>query len=841
MSTIPETSIDQLLVDLPRVMAEHPLVLLEAPPGAGKTTRVPMALLGAPWLQCRRILVLEPRRLAAKSAAWYMAHLLGEEVGNTVGFRTRYESAVSSATRIEVVTEGILTRRLQSDPELDGVGVVIFDEFHERNLDGDLALALCRDVQGGLRDDLRLLLMSATLDTDQIARALEQPPLLRCEGRRYPVELRYVAGRPREDAIAAVVAVVCRALNEIAGSILVFLPGEGEIRKVEAGLRSRLDDSATLVFPLYGNLTPQEQERALEPAPEGKRKIVLATSIAETSLTIEGIEAVVDSGLMRVPRFDPTTAMTRLETVRVTRAAAQQRAGRAGRLGPGVCYRLWSESQHAGLLAQREPEIMEADLAPLVLELGQWGVVDTNQLRWIDPPPRAPLEQARDLLLRLSALDPQGRITAAGKQMSTLPLHPRLAHMLLRAKELGCAALACWLAAVISERDPLRSAADRYGCDITARIGVLLGRNDPVISQSLRSRLQQVAGQLARRLGITLQQHVDMEKAGQLLAYAYPDRVAQQRDAAGRFLLSNGRGAALDLADPLSKAEFLVVCQLGGKSGDGRVYLAAALRREELESALASDIETTDEIAWDEARQSVVARRLRRLGALVLESKVLPDIPESKRTGLLLAMAQKRGLEGLPWDESSRQWLARVRLVGKLCADPDPRWGVPAQTWPDFSDGALVAQMSDWLEPFLSQVRSLTDLDKIGLVSMLQSRLNWEQQQLLQHLAPERIEVPSGSWLRIDYCAGDVPVLAARLQELFGARETPSIGDGKIPLLIHLLSPAGRPVQITRDLPGFWRGSYEAVRKDMKGRYPKHNWPENPAEAVPHRGVRPKR
>lgn len=843
MSTNLDLPIGQVLADLPHVLAQKPLLLLEAPPGAGKTTRVPLALLAAAWLDGQKIVMLEPRRLAAKAAAWYMAHLLGEPAGQTVGFRTRYESAVSPTTRIEVVTEGILTRRLQSDPMLEGTGLIIFDEFHERSLDADLALALCRDIQGGLREDLRLLIMSATLDTEQLARSLGGAPLLRCEGRQYPVTISFVPGRAQGDVSNAVVAVIARAVDEVAGSILVFLPGEAEIRRVAAGVQARIRDPAITVYPLYGDLPPAEQERALEPPPPGTRKIVLATSIAETSLTIEGIEAVVDSGFMRVPRFDPRTAMTRLETVRVTRAAAEQRAGRAGRLGPGVCYRMWSEGEHTGLLAQRSPEIKEADLAQLVLELAQWGVADPDQLRWIDPPPAAAFEQARSLLQRLAALDPQGRITPTGRTMSTLPVHPRLAYMLLKAREQGQGALGCWIAAVISERDPLRSSGKDGSGDLRTRVEALARAGSALIPANIRARLKRIAMQLAQRLGVSLNARVDPDGTGQLLAYAYPDRIAQQRESAGRYLLSNGRGAVIALSDPLSKAPYLAVCHMGGAGAEDRIFLAAPVTRQEIDVALGTAIETKDEIQWDSQRQAVVGRRLVRLGALVLDEQVLRQVPAAKKAEIFLAELKKRGLQGLPWTDESRQWLARARWVGRLCSDAAAagRWGEAARNWPDFSDAALVGELESWLGPFLGEIGSLAQLNALNLRDVLQSRLNWEQNKLLDQLAPERIDVPSGSRLRIDYCSSDVPVLAVRLQELFGARETPSIGGGTIPLLLHLLSPAGRPVQITRDLAGFWRGSYQEVRKDMKGRYPKHNWPEDPAAATAHRGVRAKR
>lgn len=838
-----------LLAQLPELLAENPIVVVVAPPGGGKTTRVPPTLLASPHFAHRKIVMLEPRRLAAKAAATFMARQRNEAVGETIGYRTRFESKVTPTTRIEVVTEGILVRRLQTDPTLEDVGIVIFDEFHERNLDGDLALALCRDVQQGIREDLRLVLMSATLDTQTLSARLDNAPVLACAGRQYPVEIHYLSGTPSRSALRDRGAsptnlqdlpkVVERALAECNGSVLVFLPGEAEIRRAAELLKGTIRDSAFEILPLFGNLSPREQDHALATPEPGVRKIVLATSIAETSLTIEGVDAVVDCGLMRVPCFDARTGMTRLETQRVTQASATQRAGRAGRLGPGRCYRLWREAEHVGLLAQRAPEILEADLSPLLLELALWGVDDPDKLTWVDAPPASALAQARALLMALNALDARQRITVTGKEMAKLPLHPRLAYMLVNAKRHGCAALACWIAAVLSEGDPMRLARGDTSVDLRLRLDALAA-NDVGIASSTRARLTKAAQQYARRLGVKLEKATDIDAAGVILAWAFPDRIGQRRADDGKFRLSNGSGAVMHQSDPLTRSDYIAVALVGGAAAQGRIFLAAPLTSEQVRSQLGPLLTRERDIRWDESRQAVVANEIQKLGSIVFDSQPLRDVEPSHKVAIFLRQVAQRGLATLPWNDAAHQWLGRVRFVGAFLQLPQHagRWESAASDWPDFSDDGLLREIDVWLGPFVQNVWSLSQLNELNLLAALGARLPWDKLKLLDELAPQRIAVPSGSTIALDYTQGETPVLAVRLQEMFGAKNTPTIAQGTVPVLLHLLSPAARPVQITRDLAGFWAGSYAEVRKEMKGRYPKHNWPEDPANAQAHRSVR---
>ncbi|MBE0510044.1 MAG: ATP-dependent helicase HrpB [Gammaproteobacteria bacterium] len=842
-----ELPIHTLLADLRDALASHAAVVLEAPPGAGKTTQVPLALLDAPWLAGKRILMLEPRRLAARAAAAYMAQLLGEKTGQTVGYRVRFDSQVSSATRIEVLTEGILTRRLQQDPELDGVGLVIFDEFHERNLHSDLALALCRDAQLGLREDLRLLVMSATLDGERIANLLDAPRL-RSEGRSYPVDIRYCpppANRQPQRLEDEVARLVRQAWQEEAGDVLVFLPGAGEIRRCA----QRLADLDGLITPLYGDLPLAAQQAAIEPDPQGRRKLVLASAIAETSLTIEGVRVVVDSGWQRLSRFDPNTGLSRLETVRVSQAAATQRAGRAGRLGPGVCYRLWGDSLQRGLLPFNPPEILEADLAPLALDLAQWGVGDARQLSWLDPPPPAALGQAQTLLQGLDALDTQGRITPMGKAMLRWPLHPRLAHMLVRAGQLAQAetdyaqidALACELAALLSERDPLRGPGVEGNCDLSLRIEAMqaLRRGGPEAARRLGADpracagIERVAAQWRKQLGLAaLQQPVSEEAIGLLLALAYPDRIARRRQQGeGRYLLANGRGAAL-ARDCTHRPEWLVAATLDGATGAGgeaRIYLAAGITRAQLERHLVSRICWQQRIAWDRQSQSVLAVEQCQLGALILAERPLGKLePEALCTAMLEGI-QAMGLTVLPWSEDARQLQARVLSLRHWLGE----------AWPDLSDAALANGLADWLGPYLQGISRREHLSRLDLRAILLAQLDWSQQQALDRLAPTHLQVPSGSRKRLHYeTDGSAPVLAVKLQELFGLRETPRLADGRTPLTLHLLSPAQRPIQVTQDLASFWQNTYAEVKKELKGRYPKHPWPDDPLQAPAQAGVK---
>lgn len=834
-----ELPITEILAALRETLARHPAAVLQAPPGAGKTTGVPLALLTEPWLGSRRIVMLEPRRLATRAAALRMAELNGEAVGQTVGYRMRMDSRVGPGTRIEVVTEGVFTRMLQSDPGLSDTGLVIFDEFHERSLEADLALALCREVQGVLHRDLRLLVMSATLETAPVAALLDQAPVLKCEGRVFPVETRY-RGRPSGTALeTAVAATVIESVSEGQGSILVFLPGAGEIRRVADRLARASLPANWQLTPLFGNLPYEAQKRAIAPSPAGRHKIVLATAIAETSLTIDGIRVVVDSGLSRLPNFDPVSGLTRLVTLPVTRASADQRRGRAGRMAPGICYRLWPREQQAGLVPHARPEILEADLASLVLELALWGVGDPSCLQWLDPPPSTAVQQARQLLTELQALDRDGRITTHGREMARLPLHPRLAHMVLMAPSEPERGLACDVAALLSERDILQFPPGEGDADLDLRLSALARwrRGGDAASGSGRlnagacRRVRKVARSLRGRLAISAA-IAPPEHASRLLAWAYPDRIAQRRPGqTGRFLLSGGRGAFLDLAQPLASADYLVAPALDGERRNARIFLAAAIGLEDLQAQFSGQLQWVEHVDWDADRQMVVAEKRLQLGALIFRTEALSGGAETQRMAALLKGIRSAGLECLPWTRRLRAWQARVLFLRRLSADD--------RTWPDVSDAGLVISLEAWLAPYLEGLSSLKGLKKVDLKAALEGRLTWRQQRQLDRLAPTHLVVPSGSRRPIDY-SGDVPILAVRIQELFGTLETPAIADGRHPLLLHLLSPAGRPAQITRDLAGFWQNSYPAVRKELKGRYPKHAWPEDPRAAPPTARVRPR-
>jgi ATP-dependent helicase HrpB len=802
--------------------------VLEAPPGAGKTTLVPLALLDARWLGSQKIVMLEPRRLAARAAARRMATMIGEEVGETVGFRTRLETRIGAKTRIEVVTEGILPRMLQNDAALDGVGIVIFDEYHERSLDADLGLALALETRRHLRDELRLLVMSATLDGARVA-ALLDAPRVTSAGRSFPVEVRYLE-RPAADRFEkAVAASIHLALEEETGSILVFLPGGAEIRRVERMLGDLGHDVA--VAPLYGDLPPGAQDAAIAPAPPGQRKIVLATSIAETSLTIEGIRVVIDGGMVRAPRFDPRTGMTRLVTNRVSQAAAEQRRGRAGRLEPGLCYRLWPEAEQAQLAPYAVPEIRDADLAPLVLTLAAWGSTDPAALSWLDPPPPAALGQARALLQRLNALDDRdGRITADGRAMAALPLHPRLAHMALHAKEHGRGRLAAAIAALLMERDIIRAAPGKRDADLRLRVELLAERGarhallpDLQLDRGSAERARQSARQIERALVLRGDSAIDADETGRVLAQAYPDRIAQARGTPGQFRLSNGSGAELPPTDALAKEDFLAVAELDGERKTARIYGAAPLTRTEIEADFAAQIDVEDIIAWDPGEEAVLARRRTMLGALILKDEFLTDPPPERVMAALLAGIRALGLAALPWSRETETLRRRVEFLRRVEGDP----------WPDWSDEALLATLDEWLGPYLTRVTRRTQLASVDLAAALSATLSFAQHRALDEKAPSHITVPSGSRIALDYSTGEAPVLAVRLQEMFGATATPMIAGGKVPLLLHLLSPAGRPLQVTRDLAGFWTGSYRQIRGEMRGRYPKHPWPDNPLEAPP--------
>lgn len=822
--------IEPALPALRDAFASRTAVVLQAPPGAGKTTLVPPAMLGAPWLGGRRILMLEPRRLAARAAAYRMAEVRGERVGETVGFRTRVEQRVGRDTRIEVVTEGILTRRLQRDPTLDDVGLVIFDEFHERSLNADVGLALTLRTRELLRDDLRVLIMSATLDGTAVAALLDDAPVIASEGRAFRVDTRYVPPKRDVRIEAAVASAVRRALEAHDGDVLVFLPGVGEIRRVQALLEGHLPPSTDLA-PLHGTLTQDAQVRAIAPAAAGRRKVVLATSIAETSLTIEGVRVVVDSGLARVPRFSPRSGMTALETVRVSRASAEQRRGRAGRLGPGVCYRLWPEHENEHLLPFSPPEILTADLAPLALDLAAAGVDDPAELRWLDAPPPAALAQGRELLRELDALDAAGLVTAHGRRIADLPAHPRLAHMLLRASQLGVAPLACDIAALLAERDVLRSTSGPLDADLALRIHALRGERGPAVASGAMvdegavHRARADARRFARALGIHDSARPDIDAAGQLLALAYPDRLGQRRPGTTpRFVLRNGRGAVLGGEQSLARESYIVAADLDDQRPDSRIFVAAPITLEEILRLFAAQIITERVVEWKADTDSVVAVERDRLGALVLrESRIArPSTADVGRA--LLDEIRRRGIDALPWSDAARRLRDRIRFAARVDA-----------SWPDLSDAALLDRLDSWLGESLAGVRRWSDLQRVDLSAALLSLLDWRQRAALDELAPSHITVPTGSRIPVDYADPSVPVLAVRLQEVFGLEQTPRVGGGRVPVTMHLLSPAHRPVQVTQDLAGFWRTSYFDVRKDLRGRYPKHEWPDDPLNAAPTR------
>jgi ATP-dependent helicase HrpB len=815
--------IDAALPELSAALRAAAAAVLVAPPGAGKTTRVPLVLAREPWAAGKKILVLEPRRLAARAAAARMAATLGEAVGATVGYRVRFGSKISRATRIEVVTEGVFTRLILDDPSLAGVAAVLFDEFHERSLDGDLGLALARDAQQGLREDLKLLVMSATLDGARVGRLLGDAPVVESLGRAFPVETRYLGRDARAPIERQVADAVTRALRSEAGSLLVFLPGAAEIRRTETLLRERVSDPSIDVVTLYGALDADVQDQAIAPAPAGRRKVVLATAIAETSLTIEGVRVVVDCGLARVPRYEPDVGLTRLETVRVSRASADQRRGRAGRTEPGICYRLWDEPQTAALDPANRPEILAADLSGFMLDLAHWGVADPASLVFLDPPPAPALTEAKALLAELGAIDGEGRITEEGRRLRSLPLPPRLARMVVDAAAEGAAEFAAEIAVVLTERG--------------------LGGNDVDLGHRLdalrrdRSRRASDARAMAKRWAdiagaspSPLARPDQGPSVGALLALAYPDRVAKNRGADGAFLLANGRGANVEATSPLARAPFLAVAEVIGTAAQGRVMLAAALALDEIEAQFAPRIESRYELTFDEASASLRARRLRRLGAITLAEQPLQIGPSDETARGLAQGIARLGINRLPWTKALRQWRGRVMFLRRA----------EGGDWPDLADAALAATAADWLAPALAGKTSLSALGSDAFGEALHALLPWPLRRRLEAEAPSHFTAPSGSSVPIDYEAEEGPKLAIRVQELFGLDRHPTVAGSRVPLVLELLSPAQRPVQVTRDLPGFWRGSYAAVKAEMRGRYPRHPWPDDPLAAVPTRRAKPR-
>ncbi len=833
-----ELPVESALPRLKEALAGARSAVLVAAPGAGKTTRVPLALLDEPWLAGRKIVMLEPRRLAARSAARFMSALLGEPVGGTVGYRVRMDTKAGPQTRVEVVTEGVLTRMLQDDPGLTDVGLVIFDEFHERSLQADLGLALCLQTRELLRDDLRLLVMSATIEAEPVARLLGDAPVIESAGRQYSVETLYRpparAGMPVDEALLPVVE---EALREREGDVLAFLPGMAEIRAAERRLRAVLgtrSGASVRIFPLHGSLPPEEQDRALAPSAEGERKIVLSTSVAETSLTVEGITVVIDGGLSRVSRFSPRTGMARLETAAVSAASADQRRGRAGRLQPGACYRLWSEEEQRRLPPANVPEIREADLAPLVLELAVWGTPDPQELRWLDPPPAPAVQQARELLASLGALGADGTVTAHGRRMAAFGLHPRLAHMILRALPLGYGDLACETAVLLGEGRPVAGggAAD---ADFRHRLEALHGQGPLAMDEAVRRRLREEAARLKRECGVAGRRDGGGGTPGQsdlacglLLAFAYPDRIGRSREN-GKYLLSGGRGAALPGDSPPAGAEWIAAADVEDAGAEARIRLAAPVSLADLLQHFPEAVTEERTVSWDAGVKAVRARVRRKLGALLLEERPLASPPAEAVTAALLEGVRAVGLEALPWSKAARQYQERAVFLRR--SDP---------SWPDLSDEALAAALEDWLAPSAEGMRSLADLQRLDLKSALETLLTWEQRREMDRLAPTHWTVPSGSRLPIDYSDPDAPALDVRLQEMFGQSDTPRIAGGRVPLTLRLLSPAQRPVQVTRDLASFWQGAYFEVRKDLRGRYPKHYWPDNPLEAPATRRAKPR-
>ena len=815
-STLPIT---QALPALKAALTSHRSAVLEAPPGAGKTTLVPLALLDEPWVRGKKILMLEPRRIAARAAAARMADLLGEQTGETVGYRVRQDSRVGPKTRIEVLTEALLTRRLQSDPELKDVALVIFDEFHERSLNADLGLALALETQTALNDDLKILVMSATLDGARVAKLLNNAPAVRSEGRLFPIETHYAPHHANTRLEQHATNAILRALEETAGGILVFLPGEGEIRSVER-LLSAQDLHGAILSPLYGALAPEVQDRAIRPLADGKRKIVLATAIAETSLTIEDVRIVIDCGLQRLARYNPATGMTQLVTNRVSLASADQRRGRAGRVAPGICYRLWDEAETRALAPYTPPEILTSDLAPFALELAGWGERDASRLRLLDAPPSGTFAEAQELLRELDAIDATNAITPHGRSCLAFGAHPRLAHMMLRARD----ATACALAAILGERDVIRS----RDADLRTRLEIFAGDRDVSSDRGALARAREQARAWRRTLNLK-DTSVEPNAAGRLTALAYPERIAKRRGP-GSFRLANGRGAILPQTDPLAAQDYLAVAALDDAGANARIHQAAPLLLADIEDLFAAHIENQQIVEWSSRENAVSAREERKLYALTLSERPLKKPDPTKIAAAVIAGIRELGLGALPWTPELETLRARVNFLARI----DPQ-----ATWPGLSDTALLGTLEHWLQPFLGQVTRASDFPRLDLEAALNAHFDWEAKKRLDAMAPTHITVPSGSHIRIDYST-DAPFLAVRLQEMFGLADTPAIAGGRVPLTLHLLSPARRPVQVTRDLKSFWAHGYPQVKRDLKGRYPKHHWPDDPWTAIPTARAKPR-
>ncbi|MDP2410195.1 MAG: ATP-dependent helicase HrpB [Pseudolabrys sp.] len=850
--------IDDALPRLTEALRGGNTAVLVAPPGAGKTTRVPLVLLDEAWAADKKILVLEPRRLAARAAAARMASTLREQVGDTVGLRVRFGSKISKRTRIEVVTEGVFTRLVLDDPSLDGIAAVLFDEFHERSLDADLGLALAREAQQGLREGLRLLVMSATLDGARVAALLGDAPVVTSEGRAFAVDTRYLGRDPRERIERPVADAVQRALRAEPGSVLVFLPGAGEIRRTETLLRERIADPAVDIVALFGALDARDQDRAIAPAPPGRRKVVLATSIAETSLTIEGVRVVIDSGLARVPRYEPDVGLTRLETVRVSRAAADQRRGRAGRTEPGVCYRLWDEPQTGSFDAYTRPEILSADLSSFVLDLAQWGAADPAKLAFLDSPPSAAMTEAKALLSELGAIDAQGRITDEGRRLRALPLPPRLARMVVDAAAEGAGDEAAAMAAVLTERGlggddvDLRHRLDQFRRDRSQRAdearamvkrwvalsypsperGGSDGRRPAGVGSSKTPTRTAARSNLALAGAGEERSTPSPERSiGSILSLAYPDRVARNRGGGnGAFLLAGGRGGTVDPASALAREPFLVVAELTGTAGASRIVLAAPIGLAEIENRFAGKIEDREAVTFDAASASLRARRSRRLGAIALAEQIKPVTPDAATARILGDGIVSLGLDKLPWSKAALQFRNRVSFLRRAEGD----------AWPDVTDEGLARSAGEWLEPLLADKTARADISAERLSEAVTALVPWNLRRRLDAEAPTHFTAPTGSSVPIDYEAEQGPTVSIRVQEMFGLSQHPVIAGGRVPLVIELLSPGHKPVQITRDLPGFWRGSYADVRSDLRGRYPRHPWPDDPAAAVPTRRAKPR-